>query len=65
MGVKIFHTTEAKRDAIQWISRHVDDNDLEGQQNHDLPWAAKALATSVGVLFPVIAYSFEKITPRH
>lgn len=50
------------------ISQQIDDDNWgEGgaQQNQDLPRAAKALATLVGVAFPMIASSSEKVTPRH
>lgn len=51
--------------AAHWISQHIDDDDLDGQQKHELPFAAKALSTPVGVGLAIIANSYEKVTPRH
>lgn len=46
------------------MSLHVDDDDLEGQQNQDLPWVTKILTTPVGVGLVRIANSSENVTPR-
>lgn len=46
--------------AAHRISRQVGGGDWDRQQNQDTPWAAKALYTTVGVKFPMIAYRSEK-----